>query len=71
MAAGVSGGNYDPPGRLFLIIAQRCHIEGSDFMYGGMANLSINDFQPQIPTLLLSRLTAKSVLNKLINCALH
>lgn len=47
MAAGISSGNYDPQA---AYSSSSRNVDGSDSMNTGMANLSLNDFQPQIPT---------------------
>ena len=46
MAAGNSGGNYDPQ---TAYSSSSHNAEGIDPMNTGMANLSLNDFQPQVP----------------------
>ena len=47
MAAGISGGNYDPQAAYSSLSR---NVEGTDSMSTGMANLSLNDYQPRIPT---------------------
>ena len=47
MATGISGGNYGPQA---ANSSPSHNVEGRDSMSTGMANLSLNDYQPQIPT---------------------